>query len=145
MTGRVVRLVVAFVAGFVIGSLVNMALIMVSGKVIPPPSGADVTTTEGLKASLHLFEPRHFVFPFLAHSVGTFVGALVATLLTPGRTPGPAYAVGVAFLLGGIAAAFMLPAPLWFTVLDLLLAYLPMAWLAHRVGSRSMAGVRSAA
>lgn len=145
MTGRVVRLVVAFVAGFVIGSLVNMALIMVSAKVIPPPAGADVTTTEGLKASLHLFEPRHFVFPFLAHSVGTFVGALVATLLTPGRTPGPAYAVGVAFLLGGIAAASMLPAPLWFTVLDLLLAYLPMAWLAHRVASRSMAGARSGA
>jgi hypothetical protein len=30
---------------------------------------------------MHLFEPRHFIFPFLAHSLGTFAGAFVATLL----------------------------------------------------------------
>ncbi|AKC85514.1 hypothetical protein [Pseudoxanthomonas suwonensis] len=133
---RILRLILAVAVGLVVGSLVNMGLIMASGHVIPPPPGADVTTTEGLRASLHLFEPRHFLFPFLAHSLGTFAGALVATLLTPGRTAGPAYVVGCAFLLGGIASVFMLPAPLWFSVLDLVLAYLPAAWLAHRVASR---------
>jgi hypothetical protein len=137
---RVLRLALAVIAGLVVGSLVNMALILVSGKVIPPPAGADVTTTEGLKASIHLFEPRHFIFPFLAHSLGTFVGALVATVLTPGRTSGPAYLVGFAFLLGGIVNVFMLPAPLWFSALDLVAAYLPAAWLAHRVASRGVAG-----
>lgn len=75
---RILRLILAVVAGLVTGSLVNMGLILVSGKAIPPPAGADVTTVEGLKASMHLFEPRHFIFPFLAHSLGTFVGALVA-------------------------------------------------------------------
>jgi hypothetical protein len=130
-------LILAVVAGFVTGSIVNMALVLVSGKVIPPPEGADVTTAEGLKASIHLFEPKHFLFPFLAHSLGTFVGALVATLLTPGRTSGPAWVVGCLFLIGGIANVFMLPGtPMWFNALDIVLAYLPMAWLAHRVVSR---------
>lgn len=133
---RILRLVLAVAAGLVIGSLVNMGLILASGHVIPPPAGADVTTTEGLKASLHLFEPRHFIFPFLAHGLGTFVGALVATVLTPGRTSGPAYVVGCAFLLGGIINVLMLPAPPWFSVLDLVVAYLPAAWLGHRVASR---------
>ena len=137
--GRVIRLILAVVAGLVIGSVVNMSLIMISGSVIPPPAGANVTTTEGLKASLHLFEPRHFIFPFLAHSLGTFVGALVATMLTPNRTSGPAYVVGFAFLLGGIASVYMLPAPLWFSALDLVAAYLPMAWLGHRLASRNAA------
>ncbi len=45
-----------------------------------------------------------------------------------------AYLVGVFFLAGGIAASFMIPAPLWFIALDLLLAYIPMAWLAIRLG-----------
>ena len=71
MMGRVVRLGLAVVAGLLIGSVVNMSLIMISASVIPPPAGVDVTTTEGLKASIHLFEPRHFVFPFLAHGLGT--------------------------------------------------------------------------
>ena len=137
--GRVIRLILAVVAGLVIGSVVNMSLIMVSGSVIPSPAGANATTTEGLKASMHLFEPRHFVFPFLAHSLGTLVGALVAALLTPGRTCGPANVVGFAFLLGGIASVYMLPAPLWFSALDLVAAYLPMAWLGHRLASRNVA------
>ena len=142
---QVIRLVLAVVAGLVIGSVVNMSLIMVSGSVIAPPAGADVTTTEGLKASLHLFEPRHFIFPFLAHSLGTFVGAVVAALLTPGRTSGPAYGVGFAFLLGGIASVYMLPAPLWFSALDLVAAYLPAAWLGHRLVSRNAAKAASGA
>jgi len=137
---RVLRLVLAVVAGLVIGGVVNMGLILASGHVIPPPAGADVTTAEGLKASMHLFEPRHFLFPFLAHALGTFGGAAVATLLAPGRTRGPAWVVGGTFLLGGIVNAIMLPAPLWFSVLDLALAYLPAAWLGHRVVARSVAG-----
>ena len=133
---RILRLILAVVAGFIAGSLVNMALISISGSIIPPPAGADVTTSEGLKASIHLFEPKHFIFPFLAHSLGTFAGALVAILLTPGRTAGPAWVVGVLFLLGGIAASFMIPAPAWFIALDLVAAYLPAAWLAQRLTSR---------
>jgi hypothetical protein len=30
----------------------------------------------------------------------------------------------------------MIPAPAWFIALDLVVAYLPMAWLATRVGNR---------
>jgi hypothetical protein len=135
--GRLFRPALAVIAGFIAGSLVNMGLILVGGSVIPPPAGADVTTTAGLQASLHLFEPRHFIFPFLAHALGTLVGAVVATLLTPERRPGPAYAVGVLFLAGGIASVVMLPSPVWFSALDLLLAYVPAAWLGHRLASRA--------
>ncbi len=130
------RLILAVVAGIVIGSVVNMALIMVSGQVIPPPPGADMATAEGLKAAMPLLEPRHFVFPFLAHSLGTLVGAAVATFIEPGRGKRPALIVGVVFLVGGIAAVALIPAPLWFSVLDLLLAYLPAAWLGYRLASR---------
>jgi len=47
-----------------------------------------------------------------------------------------AYAIGVLFLCGGIAASFMIAAPAWFIALDLVAAYLPMAWLAARLGAR---------
>jgi hypothetical protein len=76
--GKIFRVLLAITLGLVIGSAVNMGLIMVSGKIIPPPADADVTTMEGLRASLHLFEPKHFVFPFLAHAFGTLVGAAQA-------------------------------------------------------------------
>jgi hypothetical protein len=92
-----------------------------------PPAGADVKTMEGLKASLHLFEPRHFLFPFLAHTLGTLVGAYTAARLALARAAVAAWTVGGLFLLAGLANVLMLPAPAWFSAADLLPAYLPMA------------------
>lgn len=131
-----VRNILAVVAGLLVGSAVNMALVLVSGSVVPPPDGADVTTPEGLAASIHLFEPKHFVMPFLAHALGTLVGAVVATALAATRRPTPSRVVAGFFLLGGLANAAMLPAPMWFEAVDLVAAYLPMAWLGHRIAAR---------
>jgi hypothetical protein len=128
---KVLCLLLAVLLGLAVGSAVNMGLILISGKVIPPPAGADVTTTEGLKASLHLFEAKHFLFPFLAHALGTLSGAFTAGWLAPGRSAIPASVVGGLFLLGGVASVAMLPAPAWFSAVDLVLAYLPTAWLGQ--------------
>ena len=68
--------ILAVIFGLVIGGLINMVIIMISGSIIEPPNGADVTTLEGLKETMHLFEPKHFLFPFLAHALGTLIGAL---------------------------------------------------------------------
>ena len=130
MSGTI-RVVVAVVLGLVVGMAVNGGLIMASSHVIAPPAGADVTTMEGLKASLHLFEPRHFLFPFLAHALGTLAGAFTASLIAAPRGKWPALGVGALFLTAGIANVVMLPAPMWFNATDLLLAYLPFAWLGH--------------
>jgi hypothetical protein len=131
--GTIVRNVLAVIVGLVVGSIVNMSLILVSGHVIPPPDGADVTTMEGLKASMHLFEPKHFLFPFLAHALGTLVGALVAALIAATQKMKLALLVSVFFLLGGIANVAMLPSPAWFSALDLIGAYLPMGWIGGKL------------
>lgn len=131
---NIARNVIAVIAGVVIGAAVNGTLITLSPSLIPPPPGVDVTNAESLAASIHLFEPRHFVMPFLAHALGTLTGALVAYLIAATRRAPIAYAIGVLFLAGGIAASFMIPAPAWFIALDLLVAYIPMAWIAVQAG-----------
>jgi hypothetical protein len=135
----IIRNILAVVVGFVAGSVVNMALVMIGPRIIPAPAGVDVSNAESIAASIHLFEPKHFVFPFLAHALGTFAGALVAFLIAASHRTVFAFVIGVLFLAGGIAASFMIPAPTWFIALDLVAAYLPMAWLATRV-SRRMTG-----
>jgi hypothetical protein len=88
---------------------------------------------EGLKAGLHLFQPKHFLFPFLAHALGTFVGALLAVIIAANRKLLFAMVIGVFFLAGGIANILMLPSPTWFTIVDLVGAYLPMAFFAAKL------------
>jgi hypothetical protein len=78
---KVLRNILAVVVGLIVGGGVNMALVITSPLVIPPPACVDVSDPQSLSASMHLFEPKHFVFPFLAHAVGTLVGALVAYLV----------------------------------------------------------------
>lgn len=137
---NVLRNVLAVIAGIIIGGVVNMALITISPILIPPPAGVDMSTSEGLIKAMPLLEPRHFIFPFLAHAVGTLIGALAAYVIAASYKSHIAWAIGILFLLGGVAASVMIPAPTWFKALDLVVAYLPMAWLGIQLGSRLQAG-----
>ena len=127
----------AVIVGLLIGGIVNMGLIMVSGSVIPPPEGVDPANMESLKENIHLFEAKHFIFPFLAHALGTLAGAFLAARIAASHQFSFALGIGTLFLLGGITNAYLLPAPTWFIALDLLLAYLPMGWLGSRLAAGS--------
>lgn len=134
----IVKNILAVITGIIIGGALNMGIIMISGKIIPPPEGADLTTMEGLKASMHLLQPKHFIIPFLAHALGTFVGALLTSIIAVKYKMRFALGIGVWFLLGGIVNIFMLPSPAWFTILDLAGAYIPMGYIAGKLAERSI-------
>jgi len=131
----ILRNILAVIVGAFLGSAVNMGIIMISGFIIPPPEGVDVTTTEGLRMSMHLFQPQHFLFPFFAHALGTFAGALLAALIAVNHKMKFALGIGAFFLVGGISSVLMLPSPLWFSVLDLAVAYIPMGYLAGKIAA----------
>ena len=141
---NLLRNVLALLAGIFIGGVVNMALITLSPWLIPHPAGVDVSSAEGLSRAMHLFEPRHFIMPFLAHAVGTLAGALAAYLIAASHKAQLAYVIGALFFCGGLAASFIIPAPTWFIALDLLAAYLPMAWLGIQIGTRIKQGKTAA-
>ncbi len=125
--------ILAVLSGTIVGSAVNMGIIMISGSIISPPDGADVTTIEGLKEAMHLFQPRHFILPFVAHALGTFIGALFAAFIAANRKMLFALVIGVFFLAGGIANNFILPSPTWFTIVDQVGAYIPIAYIAGKL------------
>lgn len=134
-----VRNVLAIFAGYAAGYAVNMSIILSSGLVVAPPPGADMMTAEGIRAAIPLMTPMHFLMPFLAHALGTFVGGLVAALVAASHKMKFALAVGVLFLALGTVMIAMVGGPAWFVVLDLVVAFVPMAWLGGRIGS-SMSG-----
>lgn len=128
------RLVAAVLLGIVIGAAVNMGLVIIGPLLIPTPPGMDPANPESIASHAHLLQAKHFIFPFLAHALGTFVGATIAHIIANQYRNQLAFGIGGFFLLGGIMASTMIPAPIWFIVLDLLVAYLPMAYLATKVG-----------
>ena len=125
------------IVGLILGAVTNSLLIQLGDKLIAGPAGQDISTEAGLKAAMSHMEPKHFLFPFLAHAFGTFVGAFFVSKMKIERSLIHAMAIGFAFLAAGVMMVIMLPeTPLWFTLADLLLAYLPTAYLGHRLGQR---------
>ena len=129
----IVKNILAVLVGVFGGGFLNMGIIMISGSLIPPPEGAVITTMEGLRASMHLMEPKHFLMPFLAHALGALVGAGLAALIASNHKMRFAMGIGVWFMLGGIINIIMLPSPLWFTLVDLGLAYITMAYIGAKM------------
>jgi len=77
------------------------------------------------------WELSNFIFPFLAHALGTVAGALVASLIAVSYQFPITLSISVFFLIGGVTMVFLLPAPVWFICTDLIVAYIPMGYLGY--------------
>ncbi len=129
---NVLRQVFAIVIGWFGGAIINMLFVQL-GHVVFPLEGIDPSDMEAYADVLPSLEFKYFIFPFLAHAIGTLSGSVIAGLIAVRRKMLFAFITGVLFLLGGIWVNIMLPGPEWFAVVDILLAYLPMAWLGGKL------------
>lgn len=129
---KTVRNILAVVAGIVIGNLVNMSLVN-AGYALYPTEGLDPNDMESIKEAMKSFTAINFLFPFLAHALGTFAGAFIAAKIAATHKWRFAMAFGIIYFIGGVIVSFMLPAPAWFITVDLLFAYFPFAWMAGKL------------
>jgi len=133
---NIVRNILAVILGFVIGSIVNMAIIAAGHAIMPPPAGFDGNSMDGVATTIHLLRPIDFIVPFLAHAVGPFVGVLAAMFIATSSRKTIAIILGCLFLAGGIIANIMIPAPMWYRLADVTLAYVPMAYLGFKLSGK---------
>jgi len=130
-----VKNILAIVGGWIVGSIVNMDLIQI-GHTVLPIDGVDPNDMESLAAVMPTLEFQYFVFPFLAHALGTLAGAFVAGWVSVTHKMRFSLGIGGLFLIGGLAINYMLPGPTWFAIADIALAYIPMAWIGGRLASK---------
>lgn len=133
---KIVRNIIGVIAGVLIGSFVNMFIVELGPKFFPLPAGVNITT-EGLKAGMDFMKPEHFIAPFLAHAIGTLVATFIAALIAFERRKIITRVISLLYLAGGAYMVAILPSPMWFNLLDLIVAYLPMGmlgyWLATKI------------
>ena len=118
--------ILVLLGGCVFGSVVNMGLIIAGNQLIPMADGMNPMDAT-------MWEIKFFIFPFIAHAIGTLSGAFIVARYTASYHMILSIFVGVFFLLGGISMVFIMPAPLWFILLDISLAYIPMGWYGWKL------------
>jgi len=116
------------IIGIISGSIVNMIFIVLGSFIFP--------LSENLEPMNALnWDFKYFIFPFLAHSLGTFSGSYFASKLSKSNIIFPVI-IGIYFLFGGIYMVKILPAPMWFICMDLFLSYIPMSLLGWKISSK---------
>lgn len=130
---KILKNILAVIAGVIIGSIINMGILEVGPAIIPTPEGFDNSTMEKLAETIHLLSPINYITVFLAHGLGTLIGAFIAAKIASTKKKVFALVLGGWFLIGGIAAIFMLPSPTWYIIVDLVGAYIPTAWIGWKL------------
>ena len=127
-----------FLVALILGGVFNSLVLNVGMKIIPPPQGFDMNNPLELAKAMKVMEVRHFVFPFLAHALGTLIGVIAFTYLSKSnRLIFPMLIAGL-FFAGGLYMVLILPSPIWFNIIDLILAYFPMAFIGYKTVSKEL-------
>tara|TARA_Y100001960_G_C14572053_1_gene776344 strand:+ start:306 stop:689 length:384 start_codon:yes stop_codon:yes gene_type:complete len=123
---KILKNIAIVILGIIIGMIVNIGLIILGRTIFVPPQNFDFMNA--MK-----WDFKYFIFPFLAHSIGTLSGAFVVSKLSKNSNIIMPLIVGLYFLSGGIYMVTILPAPTWFVLLDIILSYIPMSLLAWKI------------
>ena len=130
----ILRNVLAVVLGWFVGSALNMGIITLYPSIFPLPEKIIDGDFQSFIDNVHLLDISHLVSVFLAHSLGTLIGAFLAAKIGAYKHLTLSMIVGALFLLGGITINSMLGfQPLSFSIVDILLAYIPMAWIGWKL------------
>ncbi len=132
---KIVRNIIGVIAGVLIGSYVNRCIVEL-GDIFSKSAGVNLITEEGLKAGMAFMKPEHFIAPFLAHAIGTLIATFIAALIAVSRRKIITRVISLLYLAGGAYMVAILPSPMWFNLLDLLVAYFPMGMLGYWLATR---------
>lgn len=120
----IVRGILAVLAGFVAASAVMMVFESINGSVLYPELGKaaqGVTDREAIRKIFASAPTGALLVVLLGWAVGSLVGGWLATRIGKRAPYRHAIVVGILIVLGAIANNLMLPPPLWFWVLGVLI------------------------
>ena len=129
------RMIGAGLLGVISAWVVIMLFEFAGASVYPPSPGSDLRDPDQLRTYIDSAPAAAMAFVLAGWAAGAFLGGWVAAKLSHRHRLGVALAVGAVVLAGVAANAMMVPHPVWFTVLGLLLP-MPAAWLAARLVPR---------
>ena len=139
--GSVVRSTLAVIAGFVVASLVMMAVESLNGRMLYPELGRLAEGMTDRDAIRNLMANAPFgalLVVLVGWALASLVGGWVTARIATNSPAGHGLVLGALLTLGGIANNLMIPPPIWFWVVGLVV-FIPAAYAGARLapGRRS--------
>ena len=124
------------IAAVFIGLMVAFTVIILLEKIahgnMVVPGGVDPNTPEGAEQLIAMAPVNALIWIVLGYLLGSFLGSLVAQLISNGTQPVSAWITGGILLALTLANLFMVPHPVWMVVSGIL-AVLLASWLGGKL------------
>ena len=128
------------IAAVFIGLMVAFTVIILLEKIahgnMIVPEGVDPNTPEGAEQLIKGAPFSALIWVVLGYLLGSFLGSLVAQLISNGKRPTSAWITGSILLALTLANLFMVPHPTWMVVSSIL-AVILASWLGGRLVKKS--------
>ncbi len=120
----------AVILGALVALLFTFLLQNFVNNIYPLPPGTDMYDAESAAKAFAIM-PRNGLYIVLAnYCITSFIGGILATLLSKRERKNPAIIVGIILSIGAIWNYFLLHEPLWFFIAALF-TYLPFTYLGY--------------
>jgi len=130
----VLRSIVAVVAGFIAASIVMMIVETINGHVLYPELGnaaSGMTDREAIRGLMAAAPVGAFLVVIAGWILGALAGGWVTARLAPQAAAQHGLVLGALLTLAGVANNLMIPPPLWFWVVSLIVL-MPAAYVGAR-------------
>lgn len=124
--------ILAVIVGVIIGGLIIYGIESINMVRYPWPENLSMEDKEAFAEYVSSLPVDAFITVIIAHLIGSFVAGFVCSKITPSRKLLLGTICGMFFLVGGIMNLVMIPHPLWFMVIDLMI-FVPFAWLGAKL------------
>jgi hypothetical protein len=104
----------AVVLGLIVAFLLVFGAEAISHQIFPPPAGMDMRDMAQVRAFVATLPMSVLLIVLAGHLIATFVGTWLSAKVA--RSAIAAYILGALLLCAGIANAFMIPQPVWFSI-----------------------------
>ena len=143
MIGSLIRSVAAIIMSLVVALVLTIAMEGVSDIFHPFPAGVDTADYDVCRAHVARYPHWLLAVVVVGWSGTVFVSVWLATRFGAGRHPAHGIAIGILLVFAAAFNLYMLPYPVWFEVLNLLI--LPLAIVQGvRIGQGSQSHHRGA-
>ena len=128
----ILRRIGAVIAGMIVAFAIVAGAEGIAHVIYPPPPGTDMHDMAKVKAFVATLPLSALLVVLAGWLIATFVATWLAARIA--GTPIPGYVVGALLLCGGIANAFMIPQPVWFSIASFVI-YIGATWVGARAGA----------
>jgi hypothetical protein len=129
----ILRRVGAVIVGMIVAFLLVAGAEGIAHKIYPPPPGTNMQDMAQVKAFVATLPLSVLLIVLTGWLIATCVATWLAARIA--GTPIPGYIVGALLLCAGIANAFIIPQPVWFSIVSIVI-YIGATWMGARAGGR---------